>query len=66
RFAPGGCCPADFDSSGVRDVADIFAFLSAWFAGDLRADFDRSGTRDVGDIFAFLSAWFAGCPSTTP
>jgi len=28
-----GCCYADFDKSGVKDVADIFAFLSAWFAG---------------------------------
>ncbi|MBY0261928.1 MAG: immunoglobulin domain-containing protein, partial [Phycisphaerales bacterium] len=26
-------CRADFDSSGSRDVSDIFAFLSAWFAG---------------------------------
>lgn len=26
-------CPADFDLSGTRDVADIFAFLTAWFAG---------------------------------
>ncbi|MBY0262907.1 MAG: hypothetical protein K2Q20_11220, partial [Phycisphaerales bacterium] len=26
-------CPADINESGARDVADIFAFLSAWFAG---------------------------------
>ncbi|MBY0262793.1 MAG: hypothetical protein K2Q20_10640 [Phycisphaerales bacterium] len=26
-------CAADFDLSGTRNVADIFAFLSAWFAG---------------------------------
>ena len=55
-------CPADFDGSGVRDVADIFAFLSAWFANAPGSDFNSSGTRDVADIFAFLSAWFAGCP----
>jgi len=42
-------------------VSDIFAFLSAWFAGGPGSDFDTSGTRDVSDIFAFLSAWFAGC-----
>ncbi|MBY0260867.1 MAG: hypothetical protein K2Q20_00885 [Phycisphaerales bacterium] len=54
-------CQADFDLSGTRDVADIFAFLSAWFANAPGADFDASGTRDVADIFAFLSAWFAGC-----
>jgi len=55
-------CPADFDNSGTRDVSDIFAFLSAWFANGPGSDFDNSGTRDVSDIFAFLSAWFAGCP----
>ena len=26
-------CPADYDGNGEREVADIFAFLSAWFAG---------------------------------
>lgn len=55
-------CPGDFDQSGVRDVTDIFAFLSAWFAGDDRADIDGSDVIDVADIFALLSAWFAGCP----
>jgi hypothetical protein len=29
----GNPCPADFDANGVREVPDIFAFLSAWFAG---------------------------------
>lgn len=54
-------CAADFDASGTRDVADIFAFLSAWFASGPGADFDNSGVRDVADIFSFLSTWFAGC-----
>jgi len=54
-------CIADFDGSGTRDVADIFAFLSAWFAGTPEADIDLSGVRDVADIFSFLSFWFAGC-----
>lgn len=26
-------CPADFDNNGTRDVTDIFAFLTSWFAG---------------------------------
>ncbi len=26
-------CPADFNGSGTRDITDIFAFLSSWFAG---------------------------------
>jgi hypothetical protein len=48
--------PADWDCSGVVEVADIFAFLASWFAGD--GDFDAGGTTDVPDIFAFLTAWF--------
>jgi len=55
------CCPADFDNNGIREVPDIFAFLSAWFAQDPAADFDQMGGIGVPDIFAFLSAWFAGC-----
>jgi hypothetical protein len=26
-------CAADFNNSGILEVADIFAFLNAWFAG---------------------------------
>ena len=59
---PPAPCLADWDASGVREVPDIFAFLSAWFAQDLRADVDGSGALAVPDIFFFLSAWFAGCP----
>ncbi len=55
-------CPADFNNSGTRDVTDIFAFLTAWFANAPGSDFNNSGVRDVTDIFAFLTAWFAGCP----
>ncbi|MBY0262769.1 MAG: hypothetical protein K2Q20_10520, partial [Phycisphaerales bacterium] len=51
-------CKVDFDNSGATTVADIFSFLSAWFANDRRSDFDLSGDRNVTDIFAFLSAWF--------
>ncbi|MBY0261624.1 MAG: metallophosphoesterase [Phycisphaerales bacterium] len=54
------CCRADFDQSGTRDVSDIFAFLSAWFADSPQADLDGGG-RNVQDIFTFLSLWFAGC-----
>jgi uncharacterized membrane protein len=53
-------CPADFDCSGSLAVADIFAFLNAWFADDPRADFNGGGLA-VQDIFDFLNAWFAGC-----
>ncbi|HMN41249.1 MAG TPA: hypothetical protein PKE29_10415 [Phycisphaerales bacterium] len=29
----GNACPADFNASGTLEVADIFDFLNAWFAG---------------------------------
>ncbi len=54
-------CLADFDDNGTRDVPDIFAFLSAWFARDPAANFDGASGVEVPDIFAFLSLWFAGC-----
>lgn len=54
-------CAADFDESGVADVPDIFAFLTAWFAGLPAAEFDGTEGITVPDIFAYLSVWFAGC-----
>ena len=58
---PTTCCRANFDGAGGVQVPDIFAFLSAWFAGSASANFDGVGGVAVPDIFAFLSAWFAGC-----
>lgn len=55
-------CRADFNNNSLVEVADIFAFLAAWFAGDTRADFNGNNANDVPDIFGFLAAWFAGCP----
>jgi spore coat protein A len=55
-------CPADFNRDGIVNVPDIFAFLSAFFAGDLEADYTYNGTVFTPDIFAFLAAWFAPCP----
>ncbi len=54
-------CIADFNCSGGLSVADIFAFLNAWFAGDPKANFDGAGGLQVADIFSFLDAWFTGC-----
>lgn len=58
---PTTCCPANFDGAGGLVVADVFAYLNAWFAGDPSTDFNASGALEVADIFAFLNAWFAGC-----
>ena len=58
----GEVCVADFDGLNGVGVPDIFAFLSAWFAGSPSADIDGTPGIAVPDIFAFLSLWFAGCP----
>lgn len=55
-------CLADFDGAGGVQVNDLFAFLTAWFAGNPAADMNQNGGNDVPDIFQFLSLWFAGCP----
>jgi trimeric autotransporter adhesin len=57
-------CAPDFDNSGTLSPADIFAFLTAYFARDASADFDRSGTFTPADIFGFLGAYFGGCPAS--
>jgi hypothetical protein len=57
----GTACRADFNQSGTLNVQDIFDFLSAWFAGDVRANFNGADGISVQDIFDFLYAWFAGC-----
>ncbi len=54
-------CPPDFDGSGVVQIADIFAYLNAWFAGDIASDTNANGTLAVADIFEYLNLWFAGC-----
>jgi hypothetical protein len=54
-------CPGDFDGDGTSTVSDIFGFIAAWFASDLRADFDHSGALTLTDLFDFLGAWFANC-----
>ncbi|HVU65426.1 MAG TPA: GC-type dockerin domain-anchored protein [Phycisphaerales bacterium] len=55
-------CPVDFNHDGSITVQDIFDFLNAWFAGDLRSDFNGVGGITEQDLFDFLDAWFAGCP----
>ncbi len=54
-------CPADFDGDEQVGVADIFAMIGAFFAGDLGADADGNGVLAVADVFRFLNDWLAGC-----
>ncbi len=57
------CCHADFNQDGALQVADIFAYLNAWFAGDPRARVTGTfgGPLTVQDVFEYLNAWFTGC-----
>jgi probable HAF family extracellular repeat protein len=54
-------CPGDFNGSGAVSVQDIFDFLSAYFANDLRADVNHSGSITVQDIFDYLMSYFTPC-----
>lgn len=58
---PGSRGCLDVDGNLIVNVADIFAFLTRWFATDPRADYDGLNGVTVQDIFAYLSAWFLGC-----
>lgn len=51
-------CPADWNGDALVTVADVFAFLSAWFAGTAQAT-EYGGAGGVPAIFAFLSVWFS-------
>jgi Astacin (Peptidase family M12A) len=61
RYGAPCRCAADYDCSGNLTTGDIFAFLNAWFVGDIRTSFNNSGAITTADIFGFLTAWFAGC-----
>ncbi len=63
RISITGCPPAniaDINGDGILDIADVFAFLSAYNASDLSVDFTNDGILDIADVFAFLNAYNAG------
>ncbi|MFO0827654.1 MAG: hypothetical protein U0572_05840 [Phycisphaerales bacterium] len=57
---PGGCvlptaCPADLDSNGTVDAADLAVLLGAW--GGAAGDLDGNGSTDAADLAVLLGAW---------
>ncbi|MBX3359416.1 MAG: hypothetical protein KF745_13435 [Phycisphaeraceae bacterium] len=60
---PTAACAADWNQSGVVDVADIALFVNSWVASiaapDLVADFDHNGAVEPVDVAAFVQAWVA-------
>ncbi len=58
-----GPCFADLVEDDILDIADIFAFLAAFAAGESHADFaEPRGILDTSDVFDFLRYYNAGCP----
>jgi thermitase len=55
----GEACPADFDSDGDVDTADLLHLLAAWGTPD--GDVDDDGDTDTADLLALLAAW-GECP----
>jgi hypothetical protein len=54
---------ADFDNSGSLSPADIFTFLTAYFAPGTplnQIDINNDGVRSPADIFSFLNIYFSG------
>ena len=50
-------CPADLNSDGVVDSADLGALLSAWGPSGSSADLNVDGIVDSADLGTMLSAW---------
>jgi uncharacterized delta-60 repeat protein len=62
-------CRIDFDVNNLREPADVFAFLTAYFNPSSPIgliDFNCNGARSPADIFAFLTAYFANSCSACP
>ena len=62
--AGGAACLADIaEPTGVLDLADLQAFVSAFVAGAPVADVaEPVGVFDLADLQTFVAAFLAGCP----
>jgi hypothetical protein len=54
-------CPADINSDGLTDGADLGLLLAAWNSSDTAADFDKNGVVDGADLGVLLGGW-GECP----
>ncbi|MEN0020822.1 MAG: GC-type dockerin domain-anchored protein, partial [Planctomycetota bacterium] len=54
-------CVADVNGDNVLDIDDFSAFVTAFFANDMRADQDSNRVLDIDDFSAFVSNFFSGC-----
>jgi hypothetical protein len=59
------CCPADLNSDGVVDGADLGILLAAWGTKDPCTDLSGDGTVDGADLGLMLAAW-GPCSSGIP
>ncbi|MBS0197179.1 MAG: hypothetical protein JSR77_10515 [Planctomycetes bacterium] len=62
-LTPEGCsppCPADYNTDGGIDGADVDAFFSDWAFGLPGADINQDGGIDGSDVGAFFALWEAG------
>lgn len=59
-----GCSPScigDYNNDFSVSAGDIFDFMAAWFAADIRADVNGINGVTTQDLFDFLGGWFGGC-----
>jgi hypothetical protein len=50
-------CPADFNSNGAVEGADLGALLDAWSSADSSRDLNHDGTVNGSDLSELLNAW---------
>jgi len=57
----GVLCRCDYNADGVTDMADLFAFIDDYMAGD--ADFNNDNATNAADVAAFVDCFFSTPPA---
>jgi hypothetical protein len=55
-------CPADLDTNGILDLADIGLFVGGFPSQSPDTDLNGDGIWDLADVGIFVSVFTAGCP----